>query len=73
MGKATELLAFIEDAYARGLSRDQVADAVIAHGFTLKQVVDLVAERNDERLEGGRWKVMDDAELLEFLRRRQPP
>jgi hypothetical protein len=59
------LLAFIEDAYARGLSREQVADAVIAHGFTLKQVVDVLPE---DRRRG--WRIMDDAELLEFLRRR---
>jgi hypothetical protein len=58
---AAELLEFIENAYARGLSRDQVADAVVAHGYTLKQVVDALPTG---------WRVMNDAELLEFLRRR---
>jgi hypothetical protein len=60
-----ELLAFIEEAYARGLTRDQVADAIIAHGFTVKQVVDALPE---DRRRG--WRVMDDAELLEFLKHR---
>jgi hypothetical protein len=35
-----ELLAFIEDAHARGLTHDQVTDDLIAHGFTIKQIVD---------------------------------
>jgi hypothetical protein len=55
-----DVLAFIKDAHARGLSHAQIADAVIAH-FTLKQIADAIPG----------WRVMDDAELLEFLQRRE--
>ena len=63
------VLAFIEDAYRRGLTRDQVTDALLAHGYTVKQIADAVlAEYGNDRFGG--WKVFDDAELLEFLNRR---
>jgi hypothetical protein len=59
-----DVLAFIEDAYARGLTRDQIADEVVDR-FTLKQVMDaLPAEKSAGR-------VMTSAELLEFLDRRE--
>jgi hypothetical protein len=60
-----DILAFIKDAHARGLSRVQIEEAVIAH-FTLKQIMSAVSA--DKR---AGWRVMDDAELLEFLQRRE--
>ena len=52
-----------------GLTRDQVTDALLAHGYTVKQIADAVlAEYGNDRFGG--WKVFDDAELLEFLNRR---
>jgi hypothetical protein len=69
----TELLAFIKDAYARGLSRDQIADDLIAHGYTIKQIADAVlAFVSPARSKSAGWKVMDDAGLLAFLRPPQP-
>jgi hypothetical protein len=65
-----ELLAFIEDAYARGLDRDQIADALIAQGFTVLQILEAIHGEYNEERPGRRWNVMSDAELLEFLKRR---
>jgi hypothetical protein len=66
-----ELLAFIEDAYSRGLSRDQVADALVERGYTVTQILDAIHTEHNEKRPGRRWKVMSDAELLEFLKRRE--
>jgi hypothetical protein len=66
------LLAFIEDARARGLTHEQIAEAVAAGGFTVKQVADLIlaGKSTAGARRAGAAKCMTDAGLLKFLRRR---